>query len=298
MIYETTAPDEPIRQGDIFRHIPRVDLSLDNLAVLEDDNTREASWRDFALGSVVTAVLSIKSVSGIVLTQDCDARRGEYLYLCQVDPFLEVLRQDASPRSSRKWMKLIMDHARTNHRLFYLPPDERAGFAERMVADFRVVIRVSRVDLEELKGNRMARLNEVALSHFRESFSHFFRRHAYNEWYPLTRDEYDAYAADCSLEIFWALNLRHNLAEWLAKHYPDRRFSSPAKAVAKARAGEVAGLVTVPDLAGSEACLLGHDDDAWAGRWDHRSEDYDTYWERKEREEKQKLLQLGVVSEE
>jgi hypothetical protein len=197
MIYETAAPDEPIRQGDIFRHIPRVDASLGNLAVIEDEETREASWRDFGMGSTVTAVLPIKSVFGIVLTQDCDARRGEYLCLCQIDPFLEVLGQSAPPSNPKKWQHLIINQAKTNNRLFYLPSDERIGLTERMVADFRIVIRISRVDLEDLRHNRIARLNEVALSHFRESFSHFFRRYAYNEWYPLTRDEYNAYAAAC-----------------------------------------------------------------------------------------------------
>ncbi len=67
--------------------------------------------------------------------------------------------------------------------------------------------------------------------------------------------------------------------------------------MAVVRAGKVAGLVAIPDLVGNEACLLGCDEDAWAGQWNHRSEDYDTYWERKERKETRKLFQLGVVSE-
>ena len=37
MIYEAVAPDEPIRQGDIFRNIPRVDFSLAALPVMESD---------------------------------------------------------------------------------------------------------------------------------------------------------------------------------------------------------------------------------------------------------------------
>jgi len=30
-----------------------------------------------------------------------------------------------------------------------------------------------------------------------EALAHFFRRYAYNEWYPLTKEEFAAYAADC-----------------------------------------------------------------------------------------------------
>jgi hypothetical protein len=75
------------------------------------------------------------------------------------------------------------------------------GFAEPMVANFGIVIRVSRIDLEELRENRIGRLNDVAIAHFRESFSQFFRRYAYDEWYPLSKDQFDAYAADYSEAI-------------------------------------------------------------------------------------------------
>ncbi|MCX6637039.1 MAG: hypothetical protein NT090_18445 [Acidobacteria bacterium] len=201
MTYQTIAPEEPIQQGDIFRHVPRVDFSLAGLAVVDDEETREASWRDLGLGSEVTAVLTVKSVSGIVVTQNCDARRGEYLCLCQVDPFLAVLRQNTPPKNPHKWQELIITQARTNHRLHYLPADERMGFAEPMVADFSIVIRVSRIDLEELRENRIGRLNDVAIAHFRESFSQFFRRYAYDEWYPLSKDQFNAYAAKYSEAI-------------------------------------------------------------------------------------------------
>lgn len=196
MIYETIAPEEQITQGDIFQHVPRVDFDLSNLAVMDDEEARETSWQDLRLGAEITAVLAVKSVTGIVVTQNCDARRGEYLYLCQVDPFLAVLGQNTPPKSPEKWQKLIVTQARTNHRLYYLPGDERVGFSEPMVADFRIVIRVSRKDLEELRENRVGRLNNVAIAHFRESFSQYFRRYAYDEWYPLSKDQFDAYAAD------------------------------------------------------------------------------------------------------
>jgi hypothetical protein len=109
---------------------------------------------------------------------------------------------------------------------------------------------------------------------------------------------HEGYYTGCDLEIFWTPSLKHNLIEWLTKHHPNRRFSSLAKAMAVVRAGKVAGLVAIPELTGSEACLLGYDKNKWEGQWNSRTEDYDTYWERKERETEQKLSQLGVVSEE
>jgi hypothetical protein len=194
MIYQTVGPDEPISQGDIFRHVPRVDLSLSNLAVLEDDEAREGNWREFGLGAEITVVLPIKSVTGIVITQNCDAQRGEYLSLCQVDPFLSVLGQANPPKNPKNWQSLIITQARTNHRLFFLPVDESIGFREPMVVDFRVLIRLPRQGLEDIRDSRIARLNDVAGDHFRESFAHFFRRFAYNEWYALNKEEFEAYS--------------------------------------------------------------------------------------------------------
>jgi hypothetical protein len=57
MIYESVGVDQPIRQDDFFRRLPRADVSLARLVVLarnaEDETIehREMSWED-ALQSV------------------------------------------------------------------------------------------------------------------------------------------------------------------------------------------------------------------------------------------------------
>jgi len=196
MIYDRVEAGAPLQQGDIFRHVPRVDLALAPLVIIEEDEQpRKTNWSDLESGSEVVAVLPVKSVMAVVVTQNCDARRGEYITLCQIDGFLAAIGQHTPPKNADKWQRLILTQARTNHRLFYLPTDERFGIKEPLAVDFRVIIRVPRDGLEQLRGYRAARLNEVALDHFRESFSHFFRRYAYNEWYPLTKEEFEAYAA-------------------------------------------------------------------------------------------------------
>lgn len=197
MIYEPVETGQGITQGDIFHHIPRVDLSLATLPVVEDEGTHEANWSEIAVRSEITAILSVKSVAGIVITQNCDAQRGEYLCLAQIDPFLAILGQSAPPKNADKWQSLIVQQAKTNPRLFYLPADEGVGFTEAMAADFRIIIRVARADLENLRGHRRGTLNHVSLGHFREALSHFFRRYAYNEWYPLTKEQFAAYASRC-----------------------------------------------------------------------------------------------------
>lgn len=200
MIYESVKPDEPIRQGDIFKNVPRVDLSLANLAVAEDDNHRLTRWRDLVSeGSTtqgITAVLPIKAVTAIVITQDCDAVRGQYLSLCQMDEYLSALNLKDPPASPKKWQSLIVERARTNPRLVYFPAAPENGLNERMAVDFRVILRLPRTDMESLREFRVGRLNTTAAEHFRETLAHFFRRYAFNEWYPLTKEEFDEYAKE------------------------------------------------------------------------------------------------------
>ena len=199
MIYEAVNVDAPIRQGDIFHHIPRVDLSLSNIAVVDEEGQRCVAWRDLleeqGERAAVAAVLPIRSVDAIVITQNCDAIRGEYVCLCQIDEFLPVLG-GAEPKNPKKWQSLIRQHSKSNLRWFYLPADPTAALKQRMAADFRVVIRVPRAELETMRDLRVARLNEVATEHFRETLAQFLRRYPYNEWYPFTKQEFQTYAED------------------------------------------------------------------------------------------------------
>jgi hypothetical protein len=201
MIYERVTTDDPIQQGDIFRNIPRVELSLSTLAVIDGDGQREMNWRDVLTESreptTTTVLLPIKPVPAIVITQNCDAVRGEDICLCQIDDFLTAVGQFNPPKDAKNWQSLIIRHSKTNPRLFYLPPDDRFGLPSRMAADFRVILRVPRPDLENMKDFRIARLNHLAAEHFREALSYFFRRYAHNEWYSLNKEEFQAYADKC-----------------------------------------------------------------------------------------------------
>jgi len=202
MIYALVDRQADIRQGDIFRRIPRVDLSLTRLAVVDDDETyRDTSWRDALAdsedGTAITALLPIKPVDAIVITQNCDAARGEYLCLCQIENFLLASGQTDPPANANKWQSLIVRKGREMPRLFYLPADASVGFSVPMVTDFRVILRIPRIELCELRDQRAGRLNETAFEHFRESLANYFRRYAYNEWYPLTKEQFEAYAKAC-----------------------------------------------------------------------------------------------------
>ncbi len=94
-------------------------------------------------------------------------------------------------------MKLITKHSRLNLKWFYLPPEPKIGFNDKMAVDFQTVIPASRSYLEKNASTlRLGRLNEIASEHFREKIAEFYRRFAYDEWYSLDKKELAEYKKD------------------------------------------------------------------------------------------------------
>jgi hypothetical protein len=198
MIYEYPKIDEPIRQGDIFVGLPRIDISLSCLPVIgANDEAKTMSWGDIAKdGKPITALFSAKPVAAIVSSQDCDALRSPDITLCEIRQFVEVERKCVDTKLAKKWVSIITQQARLNQKWFYLPPDLTIGFETKMGVDFLVTLCLPRHDLESLRYLRMGRLNSIADEHFRERISEFYRRYPYDEWYALSREEMDAYRND------------------------------------------------------------------------------------------------------
>jgi len=196
VIYELPALDAPIRQGDIFEGIPRIDLSIAELSILNENNQTEVVAWDAIRGQAgpIVAMTALRSVRAIVITQDCDTVRAPDISLCEIKRFADVVKVPA-PGSAKKWGDLLVRQAVANLKWFYLPADQHIGFAERMAVDFLATLRVNRDELDAARHMRRGRLNETADEHFRERLSEFFRRYPYNEWYPFTKDEFDAYKA-------------------------------------------------------------------------------------------------------
>jgi len=195
VIYEFPDSAAPIRQGDIFIGLPRIDFSLSRLPIVsEDGGLEEIKWIEIARDiGLVTAMLAIRPVCAIVATQDCDNQHGRDITLCEIREFRDVERKCKETTSYKSWVKIITQHARINQKWFYLPPDPQIGFKEKMAVDFMVTLRLPRVDLEELRNLRIGRLNYIADEHFRERISDFFRRYPYDEWYPLSSEEFEEY---------------------------------------------------------------------------------------------------------
>ena len=202
MIYVYLSASEPIRQGDIFRCLPKTELLLgpENLPLIlepTEDGTHEVDWMQVSRsqsGKPQLTTASVRSVTGIVITQDCDALRCENIALCEVRRFDAVEGKYNESTRPHKFVKIVTQHARVNQKWYYLPPDPKMGF-DRMAVDFTSVFEVPRVMLAKHRETlRLGRLNDkVAWPHFRERVSQFFRRYPYNEWYPFTSDEVDLY---------------------------------------------------------------------------------------------------------
>ena len=195
MIYTFPGPDEPIRQGDIFVSLPRVEVSLARLTILdEDDSAVNLPWQDILeAGKSVSAVLPVRPVAAIVASQDCDCVRSDDITLCEIRDFRDVEKKAAQTERPSKWARILTQHARLNLKWFYLPPCPGMGFTDKLAVDFTISIRVRRVELEDALRLRKGRLNDVADEHFRERISEFFRRYPYDEWYPLNPEELAAY---------------------------------------------------------------------------------------------------------
>lgn len=195
VIYEIPSPESPIRQGDIFRSIPRIDLDLSKLPVISGEVSLLDDWlKVSAAGNLVTALVAMRPVQAIVITRDCDTVRVDDIALCEIDRFEVIERSARNAKYPKGTMSLITKHARLNLKWYYLPHDSSVGFMDKMAVDFHSVLRVSRTYLEQnLERLRLARLNKVATEHFRERIAEYYRRYPYDEWYPLDRAEFDEY---------------------------------------------------------------------------------------------------------
>ena len=194
MIYEFPDPDVPIRQGDIFVGLPRVEISLREVVLIDGEEERVATWDELSKKNDPSdLIVPVRSVAAIVATQDCDALRSRDITLCEIRSFRDVERKTKDTTATKSWVNNLTQQARINQKWFYLPPDERIGFTDKMGVDFLVTLCLPLEHLLEVRKLRVGRLNPIADEHFRERISEFFRRYPYDEWYPLNKSEMAEY---------------------------------------------------------------------------------------------------------
>ena len=90
MIYDSAPPDDPIRQGDIFFGLPRVEFSLTEMLEYSDGGVVQKNWDELANQEASTIVAAVRPVLGIVASQDCDVVRARDVTFCEVRSFQDV----------------------------------------------------------------------------------------------------------------------------------------------------------------------------------------------------------------
>lgn len=203
MIYEYPNSEAPIRQGDIFLGIPKVEIQfasgLPTCSITE--KMEKIPWEDIVKeGNITLALLPVIPVPAIVASQDCDARRSVDITLCEIKEFSKIENDFDKITKLEKKVNFITRQSCRNLKWFYLPTCEEIGFNKTMGVDFLSTINLPREDLEQMIDLRKARLKPVAYDHFRERIAHFYRRYAYNEWYPLNSNEMEIYSKNRAVD--------------------------------------------------------------------------------------------------
>lgn len=205
MIYDEVKSDRQIRQGDIFRRIPKLEsMPLSKLSIKEEDGTdSETSWDKIVSSNkeVTMTLLPLQITDGIVITQDCDAERSKFICLAEIKTLAEVANFDPKNQLLENLVNNLTRKFKETVKFFYLPPGGLLNYSERMAADFRSLIILPREDLQNFIAYRSGALNEVASEHFRETIAQYFRRYPYNEWYLLSKDEVDAYEKKHGIKV-------------------------------------------------------------------------------------------------
>lgn len=194
MIYDYPGETTPLRQGDIFFPLPWTCLDLSNLLIIDKEgNIRYTSWQEIKEKDDIVVNAPVTASWGIVATQDCDALRSPMISLFGIG-LLQQITKITLPNNPKKWVSFVTQKSRLNARWFYLPPDEKIGFKERMAINFEIVLQIQRENLGRYtRGLRRGRLKGIAYEHYRESVAQYFRRYPYDEWYPLDKNEFEEY---------------------------------------------------------------------------------------------------------
>jgi len=205
-VYTKLSDKEPIRQGDIFRWLPKIELLLGNanlpyLVEPKTEGVKVIDWRNFAItGEKAQVISSVKAVIGIVISQDCDASRSPNIAFAEIRPLQEIpeFKKIKEPPTPSTVVSIVTDHTRKNQKWYFLSESIDLGFDRKMGVDFESIFEVNRIMLvNNLDLLRLGRLDDdVAWPHFRERIAEFFRRYPYNEWYPLNSEEAQYYEED------------------------------------------------------------------------------------------------------
>ena len=200
MFYRKPDENDDIKQGDIFKGLPFTELDLEQMVIIDQRGQINGpkKWEEVKNLDNITAKIKLVETAAIVISQDCDNVRNNFISLARIQTVTEITRKN--PENTKTWIKLIIKGpTQSNYQWFYLRDNRLFGFSEKMAANFDVIFQLPRESLLDRRGTlRKASLTELALKHFRDSLVRYFTRYAHDEWYSLSKDEFKVYKEEIS----------------------------------------------------------------------------------------------------
>ena len=216
-IYEKVKDGEGIRQGDVFRGIPKLNFTPEqdfNGTILDVGGSVRKEWSRLVDSNEPTKTpIIMEPTIGIVLTQDCDVTRNVRITLLEItenklhSSYIDEKLEEAKNKGKRgKTEKNVvksyfnrLKEAFDGPKMMYLPKDipPEGGsrvFKKNMQIMFESVLYIGSEQLKTMTSKfRLFRLNETALDHFRQKINAYFLRYAVNMHYVMDNREYNFY---------------------------------------------------------------------------------------------------------
>ena len=198
--YLRPPPTAAISQGDIFRDVPIIGVSLQRLHRVVEDGTDLKAFpvEPDALRDGMVLLELVRTTDAIVVSQSCDTERAPHLMLAPLIPF--TLQEKSA---EKKWRKI--NHAATSlgePKLVYLPGNTNLGI-ERRTADFGLAFTLPREFLEELakRGKRVAGLSEQAIGFLQYRLAVLLTRLAQDDFAWPSKEDLDIKIASLDEQI-------------------------------------------------------------------------------------------------
>ncbi|MCD6556427.1 MAG: hypothetical protein J7K64_04465 [Bacteroidales bacterium] len=186
-------------QGDIFSYLPFFNINSSIVDVIfpgdEEPVYKETDLAEYVpsdSGVLKNVVTDVILKPGIVITQNCDVLRSDYISFCEIGRFDDIETSLNEKTSELNKLLFLTKKYAHQEKYFYLQDDDRF-FSDRMAVDFSRIYQIKRTLLEKMINKRIASLGKIPLEHFRVKISNYFKRFAYDGWYMLNKDEFEAF---------------------------------------------------------------------------------------------------------
>ena len=185
----------PLKQGDIFFPLPYPIVDIGDMTTLDDDGPIEFDWNNTISPEPMDFLIKMKPVYAIVASQDCDNLRDEAITFFMIKTFRDLNKKNITEKNVRDRVDQIISITKGSPNAIYIPPD--STFPEPMLIDMSVTFQVRRTSLlDNLATLRIGRLASIAYENYRDKIANFFRRYPSNEWYAMSKEEFNYYLTE------------------------------------------------------------------------------------------------------